>query len=64
LTNSLPSVYQSVIHKSRYARFLEEENRREEWEETVDRLVDYMIEKISRLDIPEEEKKKMLEVLG
>lgn len=35
-------VYSSVIHKSRYARFLEEENRREEWHETVDRLISYL----------------------
>jgi len=33
--------YQEVIFKSRYARWLEEENRRENWDETVGRLVDY-----------------------
>lgn len=35
------SPYQEVIHKSRYARWLEDEGRREDWDETVDRLVKY-----------------------
>ena len=35
----LPTDYQSFIHTSRYARWLEEENRRETWEETVDRYI-------------------------
>ena len=30
---SLPTDYQSFIHVSRYARWIEEENRRETWEE-------------------------------
>ena len=30
-------VYQSYIHKSRYARYLPDEQRRETWDETVDR---------------------------
>ena len=33
--------YQSFIHKSRYARWLESEGRRETWEETVSRFVDF-----------------------
>ena len=33
--------YQSFIHKSRYARWREEDNRRENWDETVTRLCDY-----------------------
>lgn len=41
----LPSVYQSIIHKSRYSRFLEEENRRESWEETVRRLHTFLLSK-------------------
>lgn len=35
-------VYQQYIHKSRYARFLPDKNRREHWNETVDRYVDYI----------------------
>lgn len=37
----LPTSYQQYIHKSRYARFLPDEGRRETWDETVDRYVDY-----------------------
>ena len=41
------TVYQQYIHKSRYARFLPEKNRREHWNETVQRYVDYMFEKVN-----------------
>lgn len=34
----LPTSYQQFIHKSRYARWNEEENRRETWDETVSRF--------------------------
>jgi ribonucleoside-diphosphate reductase alpha chain len=37
--------YQSFIHKSRYARWLEEEGRRETWEETCSRYVDFFKER-------------------
>jgi len=33
--------YQQFIHKSRYARWIPEEVRREEWHETVNRYVDF-----------------------
>ena len=33
--------YQQYIHKSRYARWREEDNRRETWAETVQRYVDF-----------------------
>lgn len=39
--------YQSYIHKSKYARFLEKENRREEWHETVDRYINFVSEHLS-----------------
>ena len=38
----LPSDYQKFIHQSRYARWKEEEGRRETWEETVSRYFDFM----------------------
>ena len=38
---SLPTQLQSFIHKSRYARWLDAEQRREEWPETVDRYVGF-----------------------
>ena len=37
--------YQQFIHKSRYARWLPEEGRRETWEETVTRYVDFFKER-------------------
>jgi len=37
--------YQSYIHKSRYARYLPEEGRRETWEETVRRYVQFFKDK-------------------
>ena len=40
--NELPTLYQQIIHQSRYARFLPEKNRRETWEETVERLINYI----------------------
>ena len=39
----LPTYYQQFIHKSRYARWLDDEQRREEWHETVSRYFDYMV---------------------
>jgi len=37
----LPTEYQNIIHLSRYARWLENENRRERWDETVNRYFDF-----------------------
>ena len=37
----LPTPYQEFIHLSRYSRWLEDEGRRETWEETVNRYFDY-----------------------
>ena len=41
--NYLPTDYQSFIHKSRYARWLEAEGRRESWGETVTRYMDNLV---------------------
>src|SRR5512135_125351 len=40
------NTYQSIIHLSRYSRYLPERKRRETWEETVDRLVSYLKTKL------------------
>ena len=40
-SNPFPSVYEEFIFKSRYAKWIESENRRESWDETVNRLVAY-----------------------
>jgi len=39
--NLLPTEYQQFIHLSRYARYLPDNKRRETWEETVDRYVNF-----------------------
>ena len=46
MSNMLPTPYQQFIHKSRYARWLDDEQRRENWDETVDRYVDFMINQV------------------
>lgn len=50
IRNELPTLYQQVIHSSRYARYIPEKNRRETWEETVDRLVSYLKTKTPTLE--------------
>ena len=37
----LPTQLQEYVHKSRYARWIDKAQRRENWEETVQRYVDY-----------------------
>ena len=41
MNNHLPSQYQQFIHLSRYSRWLPEENRRETWNETVQRFFNF-----------------------
>ena len=43
MSNYLPTDYQSFIHTSRYARWLEDEGRRESWGETVDRYINNVV---------------------
>jgi len=38
----MESLYQEFIYKSRYSRYLPEKNRRENWEETVERYLTFM----------------------
>ena len=42
MNNYLPTDYQTFIATSRYARWIEDEQRRETWSETVARYFDYM----------------------
>lgn len=46
--------YQKYIYKSRYARYLEKEDRREEWEETVARYFDFFDKKYPGLGLHRE----------
>jgi len=46
-SNQLPTDYQNFIALSRYARWKEDEQRRETWSETVSRYFDYMASHLS-----------------
>lgn len=48
--NYLPTDYQSFIHKSRYARWLDKEGRRESWSETVSRYMDNLVKPLAGED--------------
>ena len=43
ISNHLPTDYQAFIHKSRYARWLDKEGRRETWGETVGRYMSNVV---------------------
>lgn len=49
------SVYENFIYKRTYARWLENEKRRENWEESVDRYKNFFIDRV-----PDEQKKEFL----
>jgi ribonucleoside-triphosphate reductase (thioredoxin) len=44
MPTTLPTDYQAFIHKSRYSRWIETEQRRETWNETVERYLTFMWE--------------------
>ena len=46
MSNMLPTPYQQFIHKSRYARWIDDEQRRENWDETVDRYIGFMQDQV------------------
>lgn len=51
--------YQQVIAKTRYARWIESEGRREDWGETVNRLVDYY----SRVGLSDDEQEELFDAI-
>jgi len=52
---ALDNNYSKYIFKSRYARYLPEENRRENWDETVDRYIDFFKARHPKAQIPWDE---------
>ena len=46
MNNYLPTDYQTFIATSRYARWLDDEGRRETWPETVARYINFMGSKV------------------
>ena len=65
-SNLLPSLYQEFIHKSRYARWLWDENCRENWDETVARYFNFFDEHIKEMtgySVTVEERKQLEEAV-
>jgi len=63
---SLPTDYQTFIATSRYARWLDAENRREYWPETVSRYVEFMDERLrvhNNYKMPAELKAELLDAI-
>lgn len=46
--NKLPTLYQNFIHLSRYSRWLDDKKRRETWNETVTRYMDFFVEHLDK----------------
>jgi len=46
--NTIENPYENFIALSRYARWVEEDNRRETWKETVDRYFDFMLNNLNK----------------
>ena len=44
-------IYQQIIHKSRYSRWIEEEGRRENWEETPVRYIEFFKRKFPNVHV-------------
>lgn len=55
MSNHLPTDYQAFIHTSRYARWLEDEQRRESWPETVSRYIQNVVVPKTRDEISVDE---------
>jgi len=55
--------YREYIAASRYARFVDENNRRETWDETVSRFVDYVFSRTPAIENNTELKKKMFDAV-
>lgn len=42
------SDFQNYIALSRYARYIDDKQRRETWEETVDRYIDFLCDRVDK----------------
>ena len=66
MSNILPTLYQQFIHRSRYARWLWDENRRENWDETVARYFNFFdehIKEVTGYTVTAEERKQLEEAV-
>ena len=60
MNTNLPTDYQTFIATSRYARWMDEEGRRETWDETVQRFMDNIV---ADVDIDEKDKRDIHEAI-
>jgi len=49
MSNQLPTQYQQFIHLSRYSRWIEDEGRRENWGETIERYFNFFEEHLQEM---------------
>jgi len=57
--------YSKFIHLSRYSRWLEDEGRRESWEESIDRYIDFMYQQAkNNTSVSKEDLHELHEILG
>lgn len=64
--NPFPTYYEEFIYKSRYSRWLENENRRENWDETVTRYMSFIANKVidnHGIEIPEKLHKEIYDAI-
>ena len=62
---SLPTDYQQFIATSRYAKWLEDEGRRETFEETTERYINFMYNQVKgKTDIKKKDLHKLYGLLG
>lgn len=52
--NALPTLYQQQIHKTKYAKWVDDLGRREHWPETVDRYLDQLERQVTKLGLEKE----------
>lgn len=63
MNNPFPSVYEEFIYKSRYARWRDDLGRRENWDETVERLVSYYQKRAGSPETPAEVWKELYDAI-
>lgn len=66
MNNYFTTDYEQFIYKSRYARWKEDENRREDWPETVARYFDFLASVLAEkhsYKIPEQDRKELEEAV-
>ena len=63
--NELPTTYQTVIAKSRYARYMPEEKRRESYTESIDRYINFMYKQVKENpSISDNDRHELYTILG